>query len=103
MNTAKLFTNGASQAVRLSKAFRFDGATEVSISKRGDVYLRCLLTHGARSVLLTAQRKEEVTIVGGHAPVTMSRPVARTSAEGEKGPRGRRLTRFFTKLLNDRN
>jgi transposase len=27
------------------------------ISKRGDVYLRCLLTHGARSLLLTAQRK----------------------------------------------
>jgi transposase len=27
-----------------------------AISKRGDVYLRCLLTHGARSVLLTAQR-----------------------------------------------
>jgi len=26
------------------------------ISKRGDVYLRCLLTHGARSLLLTAQR-----------------------------------------------
>jgi transposase len=26
------------------------------ISKRGDVYLRCLLTHGARSVLLNAQR-----------------------------------------------
>jgi transposase len=26
------------------------------ISKRGDVYLRCLLTHGARSVLLSAQR-----------------------------------------------
>jgi transposase len=26
------------------------------ISKRGDVYLRCLLTHGARGVLLTAQR-----------------------------------------------
>ena len=24
--------------------------------KRGDVYLRCLLTHGARAVLLTAQR-----------------------------------------------
>jgi len=30
------------------------------ISKRGDVYLRCLLTHGARSVLLTAQRKARV-------------------------------------------
>lgn len=27
------------------------------ISKRGDPYLRCLLTHGARSVLLTAQRR----------------------------------------------
>lgn len=26
------------------------------ISKRGDVYLRCLLTHGARAVLVTAQR-----------------------------------------------
>jgi hypothetical protein len=26
------------------------------ISKRGDVYLRCLLTHGACAVLLTAQR-----------------------------------------------
>jgi len=26
------------------------------ISKRGDVYLRCLLTHGARSLLLTARR-----------------------------------------------
>jgi transposase len=26
------------------------------ISKRGDVYLRCLLTHGARAVLLIAQR-----------------------------------------------
>jgi len=28
-----------------------------SISKRGDVYLRCLLVHGARSVLWPAQRK----------------------------------------------
>ena len=26
------------------------------ISKRGDVSLRCLLTHGARAVLLSAQR-----------------------------------------------
>ncbi len=26
------------------------------ISKRGDVYLRCLLTHGARAVLIAAQR-----------------------------------------------
>jgi transposase len=27
------------------------------ITKRGDVYLRCLLTHGARSALLAAQRR----------------------------------------------
>jgi len=31
------------------------------ISKRGDVYLRCLLTHGARAVLLTAQRTARAT------------------------------------------
>jgi len=31
------------------------------ISKRGDVYLRCLLTHGARAVLLTAQRTMRAT------------------------------------------
>ena len=29
-----------------------------AISKRGDVYLRCLLTHGARAVLLAAHRAE---------------------------------------------
>jgi transposase len=28
------------------------------ISKRGDVYLRCLLTHGARAVLVAAQRRK---------------------------------------------
>jgi transposase len=31
------------------------------ISKRGDVYLRCLLTHGARAVLLAAQRTVRTT------------------------------------------
>jgi transposase len=31
------------------------------ISKRGDGYLRCLLTHGARAVLLTAQRTARAT------------------------------------------
>lgn len=31
------------------------------ISKRGDGYLRCLLTHGARAVLLTAQRTVRTT------------------------------------------
>ena len=32
-----------------------------AISKQGDTYLRCLLTHGARAVLLTAQRAARAT------------------------------------------
>ena len=36
METAKLFLNGRSQAVRLPKAFRFDGLTEVYIQRDGD-------------------------------------------------------------------
>ena len=35
VDTAKLFPNGQSQAVRLPKAFRFPGA-EVLVEKRGD-------------------------------------------------------------------
>jgi antitoxin VapB len=43
MATAKLFVNGSSQALRLPKAFRFEGASEVSIEKKGDsVILRPL-------------------------------------------------------------
>lgn len=36
MQTAKLFQNGRSQAVRLPKAFRFEGASEVRIERDGD-------------------------------------------------------------------
>lgn len=40
MTTAKIFQHGGSQAVRLPKAFRFEG-TEVLIEKRGnDVLLK---------------------------------------------------------------
>ena len=35
MKTARLFRHGGSQAVRLPKAFRFEG-TEVAIEKRGN-------------------------------------------------------------------
>jgi antitoxin VapB len=35
---AKLFTHGGSQAVRLPKAFRFEGA-EVSVRKEGDAVI----------------------------------------------------------------
>lgn len=34
--TAKLFTNGRSQAVRIPKALEFEGVSEVVIFKQGD-------------------------------------------------------------------
>lgn len=45
MTSAKLFLNGRSQAVRLPKAFRFDGLTEVFIERDGD---RVILSPGRR-------------------------------------------------------
>lgn len=45
MQTAKLFLNGRSQAVRLPKAFRFEGITEVLIERDGD---RVILSPGKR-------------------------------------------------------
>lgn len=44
METAKLFTNGRSQAVRLPKAFRFEGE-EVFIKRVGDAVV-LLPRHG---------------------------------------------------------
>lgn len=38
MATAKLFTNGRSQAVRLPKEFRFEGR-EVSVRREGDAVI----------------------------------------------------------------
>ena len=40
MKTAKLFSNGRSQAVRLPKEYRFEG-DEISIQKMGDIVLLC--------------------------------------------------------------
>jgi antitoxin VapB len=45
MQTAKLFTNGRSQALRLPKAFRFEGVTEVTIEKDGDALVVRPVTH----------------------------------------------------------
>ena len=45
MQTAKLFLNGRSQAVRLPKAFRFDGVSEVFIERDGE---RVILSPGKR-------------------------------------------------------
>jgi antitoxin VapB len=39
MNTAKLFTNGRSQAVRLPKEYRFKDDDELCISKIGDMVI----------------------------------------------------------------
>lgn len=39
MDTAKLFTNGRSQAVRLPKRFRFENADEVCIARVGDAVI----------------------------------------------------------------
>jgi antitoxin VapB len=39
METAKIFANGSSQAVRLPKAFRFEGVDEVSIERKGDAVI----------------------------------------------------------------
>lgn len=64
------------------------------ISKRGDVYLRCLLTHGARAVLLTAQRTVRRTphraTVLQHwaAAITRRRSRWPTSWPGSSGPSG---------------
>ena len=48
MQTAKLFQNGRSQAVRLPKAFRFEGVAEVVIEKDGD---KVILTPGKRAAI----------------------------------------------------
>lgn len=37
--TAKIFQNGRSQAVRLPKAFRFEGCSEVLIERDGDAVI----------------------------------------------------------------
>ena len=51
METAKLFQHGGSQAVRLPKAFRFEG-TEVTIERRG------------RSVVLTPRTASGLKTLG---------------------------------------
>ena len=37
--SARLFTNGRSQAVRIPKAYRFQGVSEVLIRKEGDALI----------------------------------------------------------------
>ena len=50
MQTTKLFMNGRSQAVRLPKAFRFEGVSEVFIERDGE---RIILSPGRRPSIET--------------------------------------------------
>ena len=58
---AKSFNNGRQVSAWLGLVPRQHSSggkpTLLGISKRGDVYLRTLLIHGARSAILAAQRK----------------------------------------------
>ncbi len=50
MDTAKLFTNGRSQAVRLPKAYRFEGS-EVFIKKVGDAVMLIPLSQSWQTLI----------------------------------------------------
>jgi transposase len=63
VGNAGQFTNGRQMAASLGltpKQHSSGGKDRLlGISKRGDAYLRCLLIHGARSVIRTAKTKED--------------------------------------------
>ena len=63
VGTAEQFANGRQMAASLGLTPRqhSSGGKDrlLGISKRGDAYLRCLLIHGARSVIRTAGQKED--------------------------------------------
>lgn len=74
MTTAKIFQHGGSQAVRLPKAFRFDG-TEVLIEKRGDeVVLKPVPAARFRSFTEIARYLADQFPDGGAFPEPPPRP-----------------------------
>lgn len=58
METAKLFQNGQSQAVRLPKAYRFDG-TEVTVKRVGEGVLLLPLKHSAKRLMTLLEAVDE--------------------------------------------
>jgi antitoxin VapB len=61
MATARLFQSGGSQAVRLPKEFRFEGAEEVEIFRRGEeVVLRVKENTLARAFELITMLPPEI-------------------------------------------
>ena len=74
MITAKIFQHGGSQAVRLPKAFRFDG-NEVQIERHGeDVILKPLTAPKFRSFAEIARHLAERFPDGGDFPEPPPRP-----------------------------
>ena len=59
MQSAKLFINGHSQAVRLPKAFRFEGVTEVAIERDGEAIILRPIKHPGIERLIDALDKFE--------------------------------------------
>lgn len=76
MTTAKIFRHGGSQAVRLPKAFRFEG-TEVQIERHGDeVVLKPLPAAKFRSFSEIARYLGETFPDDGDFPEPPPRPAA---------------------------
>ena len=74
MNTAKIFRHGGSQAVRLPKAFRFEGS-EVLIEKHGDdVLLKPVPVKNFRSFTEIAHHLAEIFPDAGEFPEPPARP-----------------------------
>jgi len=76
MTTARIFRHGGSQAVRLPRAFRFDG-TEVLIEKRGaEVILKPVPVPKFRSFAEIARHLAERFPDGEDFPAPPPRPVS---------------------------
>ena len=69
MQTAKLFQNGQSQAVRLPKSFRFEG-TEVTIKRVGEGILLLPLKHSAEQLLNLLESVDESVAIQRNQPDT---------------------------------
>lgn len=68
MQTAKLFQNGQSQAVRLPKSFRFEG-TEVTIKHVGEGILLLPLKHSATQLLSLLDSVDETVVLERNQPI----------------------------------
>ena len=75
MDTAKLFINGRSQAVRLPKEFRFDG-DEVFIKRVGDAVV-LLPRHGWNTLFTALDAFEPCFVIERDQPAMQTREALR--------------------------